>query len=113
MEGKILPQEVQYVILGLSRAAVKNIVILFILVLIGAIAALSWVVVFQNKEIKQLNQDVLEAQQNGATKYQELQSENLRTFIRLNELLMNQQQIKQDLRDTKETLQDVQEKIVK
>lgn len=105
------PQETEFRSWGLSKIAVRNIVVFFILTLLTAITTLSRVVVVQNKEKQDLFRELLKAKDQGALKIEELKNENLRTVLKLNELLVNQSQIREEIRDTKQTLQQVQKNI--
>lgn len=110
---KQTPQELEFKAWGLSKIAVRNIVVFFILTLLTAITTLSRVVVALNDEKRETTRELLNCKDQNALKIEELKNENLRTVLRLNELLVNQSQIKDEIRDAKSTLQQVQKKIDK
>jgi len=100
-------QELEFQIWGLSRIARRNIIVFFILCLISAIAALSRVIVIQNQQLQQVNQQLLNSKDQGALKIEELKNENLKTILRINELLIRQDQIREEIRSAKTTLNEV------
>lgn len=111
MEGKRLPQELEFIAWGLSKIAVRNIVIFFIITLMGAISALSWVVVLLFKENNSLNKEILIQATESAQRYQDLQNENLKNQVRINEVLLKQREIRHDIEEAQTTIETVKEKI--
>jgi len=106
-----LPQEMEFNAWGLSKIAVRNIVVFFILTLLTAIMALSRVIVTQHDQISELYKQQLIDKDRAAQKIEELKNETIKTVDRLNATIYNQVQIREEIKDTKQTLTRVQKRI--
>ena len=112
MEKKT-PQEMEFKAWGLSKIAVRNIVVFFILTLLSGIGLLAKTVIVLNEEKAQVFNELLKCKDQGALKIEELKNENLQGVLKLNEVLQNQDKILEDLREAKKALQDVKKTVRK
>lgn len=112
MQSK-LPQEAEFNAWGLSKIAVRNIVVFFILTLLVAISTLARVIVMQHKEVTDLHQQMLIEKDKSAQKIEQLKDETMKILQGLNRALENQGDIKREIQDTKQTLNKVQKRITK
>jgi len=104
-------QEQEFRIWGLSKLAVRNIVVFFILTLLSAIGALAKVIVVIEGKREATEKALIESKEQAAVKVEELKNENLQTFIKLHEVLQKQERIREELQETRETLKTIQKRI--
>lgn len=104
-------QEQEFRIWGLSKLAVRNIVVFFILTLLSGIATLAKVIVVLDNKREMVEAALIRSKEQQAAKVEELKNENLQTFLKLHEVLQKQEQIHQELFNARATLKVIQKKL--
>jgi len=110
MENKT-PQELEFRAWGLSKIAVRNIVVFFILTLLSAIGVLSKTIVFLHDKKEAVEQALIRSNEEKSKKIEELKNENLQTYLKLHEVLIKQEAINKELVDARETLKTIQKRL--
>ena len=108
---KKTPQEMEFQAWGLSKIAVRNIVVFFILTLLAGISILGKTIIVLNQEKQALFDELIKCKDKGALKIEELKNENLQTVLKLNEVSQNQGDIKEELKETRKSLNAINKKV--
>lgn len=110
MEKKT-PQELEFQAWGLSKIAVRNIVVFFILTLLTAITILAKTIVVLNQEKQAVFEELIKCKDKGALKIEELKNENLQTVLKLNEVSQSHGQIREDIKEARKSLNSINKKV--
>ncbi len=110
MEKKI-PQELEFRAWGLSRIAVRNIVVFFILTLLSAIGVLAKTIVFLHDKKEAVEHELIKINKEKSQKIEELKNENFQIYLKLQEVLIKQELINKELHETKQTLKTIQRRL--
>ena len=112
MEKKT-PQEMEFQAWGLSKIAVRNIVVFFILTLLSGIGLLAKTVIVLNNEKAEVFNELLKCKDQGAIKIEELKNENLQGVLKLEEVLRKQDAIREELTEAKKALSELRKTLKK
>lgn len=99
-------QEVEFRAWGLSKIAVRNIVVFFILSLFVAIGSLARVIVSLSGELREANKQIMLAKEQTAEKIEALKNENIETVIKLNDAFILQAKIRDEIEATRNALKN-------
>lgn len=105
-----MPQELEFKAWGISKIAVRNIVVFFIVCLISAIGFLSKVIVVQNDELNRVYRERLQDKDAEALKIEQLKNESLETLIKLNDIIVKQENIRNQIRDARSSLKRIKQR---
>ncbi len=92
-----LQQEKEFAAWGLSKLAIRNIVVFFFACLIGAVVYL-----FQDNA--RLNREILKRSDEKTAKIEELKNENFKTLLKLNSALEKQAEISARIQEAEKSL---------
>jgi len=87
-----LQQEKEFAAWGLSKLAVRNIVVFFFACLIGT-------VIYLNQENNRLNRELLKRSDEKTAKVEELKDQNFKTLLKLQEAFQKQAEIQAQIQE--------------
>ena len=101
------PQEREFQAWGLSKLAVRNIVVFFIICLISAMAIMARVIQAKDDEVRQVYRELIREKDAGAIKIEQLKNENLETLIKINDIIVKQDGIMRKIHAAKSRLKKI------
>ena len=99
-----LQQEKEFAAWGLSKLAVRNIVVFFFACLIGT-------VVYLNQENNRLNRELLKSSVDKTATVERLKDENFKTLLKLNSALEKQAEILARIQEAEKSLNSTKKRL--
>lgn len=93
----MLKQEQEFKAWGLTRLAVRNIVVFFLIVETLAIMALSKVIIEQQRKNDDIQRVLVETKERAADKIEQLKNEQIATIREMGKIIERQTQLEHDI----------------
>jgi len=93
----MLQQEREFTAWGLSRVAIRNIIVFFIIVELLAIVALVKIVMSQQELREADKKQLVEAERNGAAKIEQLKNEQIQSIEEVARISMHQSELEAEI----------------
>lgn len=93
----MLQQEKEFKAWGLTRLAVRNIVVFFVIVETLAIIALSKVIIEQQRKHDEVQRVLVDTKERAAEKIEQLKNEQIETMREMGKIIERQTQLEHDI----------------
>lgn len=103
----MLKQEQEFKAWGLTRLAVRNIIVFFLIVETLAIVALSKVIIEQQKRNDDIQHVLVDTKERAANKIEQLKNEQIATIREMGKIIERQTQLEHDIASMNRRVQKI------